>query len=810
MASYIQEKKHWLKENGLTLLFLLILGFMPFIPVLLTGNSLFASDQIGSPSWHWYFESLRKGILPLWYSLGFGGMPTFDAGMGDAAYPPFVLAGMLLPMSIFVTWMFIFHTLLAGLGAYYFVNRFFNLSRILSLGLGVAYMLNTNFISHIHAGHTGKFHVMAWLPLGLYFLLKSFSPRAHWRYSLGLCIIMVLMLLTNHIQLTYFVLMGFFSIYAFKTFWLLKSKQMSGASLLAFRFWMPILLGLGIAIFMFLPTKKWTENYGLRGSEAKMGYEHATSWSMHPEEAFGLIVPEFSGINERYWGRNSFKLNSEYPGIAILFLGILGLALFRRAKEGWFWLWGGVGLMAIIFGLGAHTFFFRIFYELIPGIKNFRAPSMILFWLATALVVMSADTLSRLSGSGRKVSPDQIKVWDKRLLQMGLGFAGFLLLIGFMPNAFFGFWDALFGGEVSSNLANRVNDQSAFSFGAIKNGVLIAALVFGAHKWLIKENDATRFGLLFLLVTCLDLYSTNANFLKPYDTKATLAKDGVIDFLQNDKSSFRIFGIPGAYQPWRMQYHGIATVDGFTDNEYRIFREYRAGKEGDYHENRNLMAGLKQNADGSVSGSTFLDLLNVKYLVYRDPQSGQLGLAPNSSALPRGWFVPTSEAVSESQALARMKAVDFNPRQLALITDEKSAPKASSPISASASPTPPDSTGDSASMLGEVTMELNGSNSSKWKVKSSVSGLLVLSELWFPHWHVKVDGQEAEVLRVNYAFRGVRVPAGDHIVEYFYQSPWLATCKLISLLSLGLLIVFLFILKVFSNRFEKASNLKAG
>ena len=49
-----------------------------------------------------------------------------------------------------------------------------------------------------------------------------------------------------------------------------------------------------------------------------------------PEEAASLVVPEFSGINENYWGRNSFKLNSEYPGLSILFLGLFGLCAFRR------------------------------------------------------------------------------------------------------------------------------------------------------------------------------------------------------------------------------------------------------------------------------------------------------------------------------------------------------------------------------------------------------------------------------------------------------------------------------------------------
>lgn len=795
MKKYFELKRQWVKENWLGLLLVKLIGLLSFLPIVLTGKGLFASDQLSSPSWKFYFDSLKKGVVPLWNSLSLAGMPTFDAGFGDAGYPIFILMGMLLPMSIFITWMFILHTLLAGVGAYYLVNRYFGLSRTLSTGLAVAYMLNTNFISHIHAGHTGKFYVMSWLPFALYFLLQSLRAGAHWRYALGLCVTMVIFLLTNHLQLTYFVLMGFFLVYAYKTFLLIKTKKNGAAALTAARFWVPIFLGIGIAFFMFWPTKQWTEKYGVRGSQAKMGYEHATSWSMHPEEAFSLIVPEFAGINERYWGRNPFKLNSEYPGISILFLGILGLVLFRRAKEGWFWLWGGIGLLSIIFGLGAHTFFFQLFYSFIPGIKNFRAPSMILFWLATSLLVMSADALSRLTGPNRKVSPEQSSLWDKRLMQFGFGFAGFLFLIGLAPTFFYSIWDMVFGGESFQNLANRVNDQSAFAFGALKNGVLLAVLVVGARKWLINTNDARRFGALFLVVTCLDLYSTNSNFLKPNNYEAALAKDQTINYLQNDKSNFRIYGLPGAYERWRMQYHGFEVIDGFTDNEYRLFREYRAGQSGDYQNNPNLMAGLKQNQDGTISGSTFLDILNVKYLAFRDPNSGQMGIAENASALPRAWFVSNTESIPEAQVLERMKDLNFNPRQTAFVSNSTEPSLTGNSITDTTSPN-----------AAEVKLESKNYNDSKWSVKSTVPGIMVLSELWFPHWHATVDGKESELLRVNYALQGVRLTAGEHIVEYTYRSPWLTFSKMVGLISLALLIPYLVLLKWVSRKLETANT----
>src|SRR5690606_4762918 len=541
-------------------------------------------------------------------------------------YPVFLLIGMIMPIGTFISWCFIVHVLIAGLTSYYLVNRFFGLDKLLSTGLAVAYMLNTNFISHIHAGHTGKFYIMAWLPLSLYLLLRSLRKGAGIRHSLGFALSIALLLSTFHPQFIYYVLMGYFLVWAFKTFWLVKDRRYPRAALTAARFWLPILLGIGMVFFLFHPPMQWTKHFGIRGSAEKTTYEHATSWSMHPEETASLVIPEFTGINERYWGRNPFKLNSEYPGLSVLFLGLLGLILFRRERRGWFWLWGGVGLLAVIFGLGAHTPLFRVFYEAVPGIKNFRAPSMMLFWLATALLVMSADTLSRLTRGVKGASSADRKRWGKRLLQVGLGFSGLFIVLGLAPGIAFGIWDVLFSAEGASNVANRVNAESAFALGALRTGVLLGALVLAARAWLLENLEPFRFGLVLLAVTCVDLMWVNSSFIKTYDPGRVMASEPAVELLKADTSAHRIFGLPGTYERSFMQYHGIETTDGWTDNEYRLYREFRGG---DYQQNPNLMGGLKQNPDGSVSGSPFLDMLNVKYLAYRLPGEGGIRLAPN-------------------------------------------------------------------------------------------------------------------------------------------------------------------------------------
>jgi hypothetical protein len=57
------------------------------------------------------------------------------------------------------------------------------------------------------------------------------------------------------------------------------------------------------------------------------------------------------------------------------------------------------------------------------------------------------------------------------------------------------------------------------------------------------------------------------------------------------------------------------------------------------------------------------------------------------------------------------------------------------------------------------------------RAEARSAGYLVLLDTYYPGWNAYVDGAKVEVLRANYAFRAVAVPAGSHTVEFVFR-PW--------------------------------------
>ena len=88
------------------------------------------------------------------------------------------------------------------------------------------------------------------------------------------------------------------------------------------------------------------------------------------------------------------------------------------------------------------------------------------------------------------------------------------------------------------------------------------------------------------------------------------------------------------------------------------------------------------------------------------------------------------------------------------------------------------------------------------EVKTAEDGILVMSDVLMPGWVAFIDENKIDILSANYAFRGVFIPAGDHIVTFKYKPLSLKIGMILTFA--GLFIAALFIL--FGRRKKRGSN----
>jgi hypothetical protein len=177
--------------------------------------------------------------------------------------------------------------------------------------------------------------------------------------------------------------------------------------------------------------------------------------------------------------------------------------------------------------------------------------------------------------------------------------------------------------------------------------------------------------------------------------------------------------------------------------------------------------------------SPLVDLLGVSHLMTRQPPDGSgwtrvfagadgIDVWRNHEALPRAFVVYETRVVAGDAAQAQA-LVDLRPSEEAIVDRELGVHGggAMSPMSALYRDSP-------LSLAVEVTAEKRG--------------LLVFGEVWAPGWKVMVDEKPAELLRVDYALRGVVLDPGLHTVAMALDDDPLAYGAAVSITALALLV----------------------
>jgi uncharacterized membrane protein YfhO len=83
-------------------------------------------------------------------------------------------------------------------------------------------------------------------------------------------------------------------------------------------------------------------------------------------------------------------------------------------------------------------------------------------------------------------------------------------------------------------------------------------------------------------------------------------------------------------------------------------------------------------------------------------------------------------------------------------------------------------------------------------------GLAVILDPFYPGWTATLDGKPVPILRADFAFQAVAVPAGRHELRLTYRNRWVGIGAAVSLGTLALLLAAL---AVRARRMRPASPL---
>ncbi|GMR13335.1 MAG: hypothetical protein BMS9Abin29_1540 [Gemmatimonadota bacterium] len=753
--------------------------------------------SLGYMAREFYANALKQGTFPLWNPIILGGTPFLESlAGGDSLYPPSVILLLLMSTYRALGWKLVLHVFLAGLFMFGW-TRSLGRSRAAALLAGLAYLLAPFMVTLVYPGQDGKIFVTALTPLMFWVTERSLVRRSLLPLA-GISLVVGLVILTTHFQMAYF-LFGAVGVYtAFRCVQIARGHDVGegkgGARPAATRFAAFLaasVVGAGIGAVQLLPAVDYVTAHSRRTSttvrasdEGSIAY--SSSWSLHPEEVMSLVVPEFVGstqgdaawANGTYWGRNPIKYNHEYAGVVVLLLA--GLSFFGAPRKGLRLFLVGIAGVALLFALGQHTPIWRLFYEVVPGISLFRAPSQAIFLFGFVAATLMAFGVDRVLELARSHAPD---AWRSpmRYLWIGLGLLAVLTgaaAVGVLTSA----WTAVLYPDMLPGRSQALARLVPF----IVRGLFIVTALCGAAVgavWAHRSGLLPRMALVVALASLVlvDLLRVDAPFIQTMDFERFGTPDPNVRALvdrQAREQPFRVLSMAGGTgQDVTPGQFGLELAGGHHPNDLARYREL-IGMVG---------SGIPVNL---LFNANVLRILNVRYLIWPvalgTPEDQSLppatleNLQPISqttlrgqpyetvysfAGLPRARLVSEAIVVPDDQAVAFIMSDDFDPVNQVVLPELPPTPLGPGPVE------------------GEVEWVSRGVNEQELRVRADRPALLVIADNWFPAWHARVNGEAAPVLRADHTLRAIPVPSGESTVSVYYSSGQLRTGLWVTVLS---------------------------
>lgn len=781
----------------------------------------------------------ETGETTRWTNSLFSGMPTYQMSPSYDSTD-----GLSAVMKAYHLWLpenvwFLFVYLLG----FYIMLRAFDFRQHLAVLGSVIWAFSSYFLIIIAAGHLWKVFALAYLPPMIGGVVLAYRSKYLWGFIVT-ALFAAFEVKANHVQMTYYYLFIIaFMVLAFLAEAIREralSRWLKATGICA----AAAVIGIAINASNLYHTWEYSKE-SMRGkselikkntaNQTDSGLERSyiTQWSYGIDETWTLLVPNtkggasmpiasdatamskadpqvieafeqvfqmnpYEGFSE-YWGTQPGTSGPVYVGAFVLLLFVLGLFIVKGPMK---WALLAATILSILLSWGKNFMGLTDFFiDHVPMYSKFRTVASIL--------VIAEFTIPLLAMLALKKIIDEPDLLGKKSKLLWVAFAltgGVCLLFAVLPDMFFNF-DSANDAQTIQSMSKQIMDALA-SYDDMKAEFqqllprLQASLsdmhraVFTADCW--RSLVIILLGMAMLLlyrakklpakwmiagvfVLCLfDMWQVDKRYLNdgmfvPKSVReAPQQMTKADEYILEDKTpDYRVLNL---------------TRDTFNENETSYYHKsiggYHAAKLRRYQElieryispeMRNLSkAQLTQVGDQlHVTDDQHLfpvlSMLNTKYFIVDTESRPVL----NASAMGNAWFVDRVIYVDNAnQELDRLGKMDI---QHEAVADKKFQSQL----------------GQSRKNDSTATVRLDKylPNSLSYTVESQTGGVVVFSEIYYPGWTATIDGQPAELGRVNYVLRALNVKPGKHQVVLNFHPSSVKTTETIAYIASTLLVV---------------------
>lgn len=703
------------------------------------------TDQIRffAPSRQFTNDQLHEWKLPFWNPYIFSGSPHL-ADFQSAVFSPVTLLFFVLPFwgawNIFI----IIQPLFATLGMVLYLRRL-NLSRPSKLIGGIAFGLSGFMTVWIYENS-----VVALSALFLPYILWSFErfvSERKFRWTLLQVIFMVLCFYSGFFQVAFYIY-GFTGIYMVIRFLQNKSFSIRAAIYIVLVFITTLLLSAP----QLIPS---VEGY-LASARTKSDVSYLfETYLISPLNLLKVLTPDLQGSpgSYNYFGRGFYHET-------VLFIGTVPFLVALFALKNWrnrfVLIFGGTLLGTLLLTLKSPLTEF-LYNQPIPLLSTF-VPSRILVLGTFSLAVLSALGADMLFKVGNKY---KIYVTLLFLLIQGAVFA-----IGFFAVS----------GEniVPVGILNALNIKGEYyvrnSTALFRNSALSLLLGLGFLFYLYLMKYKRAFYLALIVMTFGQLLYFHQKYMTIGERDFIYPPHAALEYIRNNQGFDRTIAIGESiqgnlYLPEKI--YSPEGLDPIYPYEYGVLAH--SAKNREYVEDiPRIEVNISDQSPSDFMNNTalqkFIKMDGVRYILYftkdHEPTiSANMNLVKDNEnwkiyeledRLPRVFFADS--ATSSSSLRARTYLTLSEDRPDGEIVLEEDPPVFFPPQYDDA--------------VGIVKY-----NPEEVQIRALTSGprLVFFSDSYYPGWRAYVNGNQTKIYRANTAFRAVRVPAGDSLIEFKYD-----------------------------------------